>query len=281
MAVRILAAGLEQILARLSGDDIGRARRRFGFRSVPAPGMVESSRSQTGSSCALLSNSLVSPAAASRFVCQVIRLQSNRCAAPAPSSGLPSGSNRDQFDRQRRAFLEDRIETAKAEIKIRALLHKSARFGNRLLTEVGHFAKQLGRARLRRFRIDRQRGRDFRYAVCIDRHFSLRVELRDSIERAVQSEIADRLAEGEISQPLRLERIVPRDQRPDELRFRERFAHEIFRGDRQDQLRVATVTGGGGIEISNAFGLYSCTWNEAVTAEPFALFASRDDAITA
>ena len=119
------------------------------------------------------------------------------------------------------------------------MLNEGARGGNGLLVEIGDFGEQLRGARLRRFRIHRQQRGDLREAVVFDRDFALRVVLRDAIERAVEAEIVDRVVEGEAAKTFWRERIVARHERPGELRFRERFAHEIFRGDRQRELGVA------------------------------------------
>ncbi len=125
----------------------------------------------------------------------------------------------------------------KAEVKIRTVLHKGAGFGNGLLAEVGNFAEQLGRPRLRRVWIYRQWRCDFREATRIEVRFSLRVELRDAIERAIQSRIFGPITECKIIEAFRLEGEIPGDERPGQLRFHKRFAHEIFRRDREIELR--------------------------------------------
>ena len=190
--------------------------------------------------------------------------------------------HRDEFDGQRGALLKDCVETAKTEIKIRTVLHKGAGFGDGLLAEVGHFAEELGRPRLRRIWIDRQWRCDFREATRIEVRFSLRVELRDAIERAIQSKIfgPNGITEGKVVETFRLEGNIPRDERPGELRFHERFAHEIFRRDREIELRRS---GGGGwrrngnLERVRPILLHLKT---AVAGQAIAFFTRRGDAIS-
>ncbi len=98
---------------------------------------------------------------------------------------LPVRAYRDQLDRQRIPFLEDPVEPAEPEIIIRTVLHERARLGNGLLAEISHFAKQLGRPRLRRLRVDRHLDGDLRVPVCVDVRVALGVELRDPIERFI------------------------------------------------------------------------------------------------
>ena len=102
-----------------------------------------------------------------------------------------------------------------------------------MLAQVGDFTEQLRRTRLRRFRIDRQLRGNLCSSIGGNVRLALGIELRDSIERLVQPEIVDRVAEGEIGEAFRPERFVARHQRPGQLRFHERLAHEIFRGHGQ------------------------------------------------
>ena len=108
--------------------------------------------------------------------------------------------------RQRFAFLQHRVETVKPKVVVRALPNEIDRLRNGLLIEVRDFAKQLGRARLRRFRVERKLGADCRGASGIEVSRALRVELRDVIERVLQPEIFDRIAKSIGLEPFRLER---------------------------------------------------------------------------
>ena len=76
------------------------------------------------------------------------------------------------------ALFHDRIRAPNPKVEVRALLHESARLGDGLLIQISHFAQELRGARLRRFRIHRQRGGYLRSAVFVDRDFALRVKLR-------------------------------------------------------------------------------------------------------
>ena len=146
---------------------------------------------------------------------------------------------RDQLDRKLLPFDDNGIEALQAEVELGAMLDEGARRGNGLLVQVGDFAQELRRARLRRFRIHRKRGGDLRAAVVRNRDIALGVVLRNAIERAVEAEIVDRVVKGEGGEAFRRERIIARHERPGKLRFRERFPHEIFRGDGKRELRVA------------------------------------------
>ena len=147
MALCILAAGFEQILTRLPSNNVGQFRDDW-FPIGPGP--------WAGRQLALPDDFEF------RFAIELgdvarrrepIRLPGNAAEAKRGfnrhGQRLAVEPHRDKVDRQWSALLEDCVETAKTEIKIRTLLHESAGFGDGLLTEVGNFTKQLGRPRLR------------------------------------------------------------------------------------------------------------------------------------
>ena len=210
MALCVLANGLKQILARLSSDSVGQ-RRGDWFPIGPRAG--------DGRQLAFPDHLEL------RFAIEFGRVARGREAIrlPGETSETKRGFNRrgqclavqphrDEFDGQRGALLKDCVEMAKAEIKIRTVLNKGAGFGDGLLAEVGNFAEQLGRARLRRFWIYRQWRCDFREATRVEVRFSLRVELGDKIERATQSNIFGPITECKVIETFRFEGIISRDE---------------------------------------------------------------------
>ena len=123
------------------------------------------------------------------------------------------------------------------------MLDERERIGNRLLVQIGHLAQKPGRARLRRFRIYRQRSGNLRTAVLLQPELALGIVLREAVERAVEAEIVDGVAKGEVGKTFRRKSGVPGHERPGQFRFRERLAHEIFCRQRQRELRVAQRRG--------------------------------------